>query len=176
MHKYTAQTKKAPLAPEDATLMAEAAEVEAIVAVEPTPAEQVVDRLREDRAQTAGEGPLQGRADRIADLARKVRTTGPASNPPTPHPNPSTRPSKTSASAAKPNTAPAPPPVPRPGNPSRTGSPNSARTNRPAPCPSNAVARLRAAQAEQAAEQSRPDTGRPGRGTGPEQGPRGPRL
>ncbi|WP_113719740.1 MobF family relaxase [Arthrobacter dokdonensis] len=75
MHKYSAQTRKEPLAPADAGLMAEAAQVEALVKETPTPAEQVVDQLRQTRATEvqATLGPAQERAERAAALARKVR-------------------------------------------------------------------------------------------------------
>lgn len=85
MHKYTAQTRKEPLAPADAALMAEAAEVEALVKETPTPAEQVVDQLRQSRGMHSGTqlSPAQERAERAAEMARKVRanqrtTSGPA--------------------------------------------------------------------------------------------------
>jgi conjugative relaxase-like TrwC/TraI family protein len=73
MHKYSAQTAKEPLAPADASLMAEAAQVEAAVKETPTPAEQVVDHLQETRGTEAQLSPAQERAERIAALARKVR-------------------------------------------------------------------------------------------------------
>jgi hypothetical protein len=73
MHKYSAQTAKEPLAPADASLMAEAAQVEAAVKEAPTPAEHVVDYLRETRGTEAQLSPAQERAERIAALARKVR-------------------------------------------------------------------------------------------------------
>ena len=73
MHKYSAQTAKAPLAPADASLMAEAAEVEAVVKETPTPAEHVVDHLRETRGSETQLSPAQERAERMAALARKVR-------------------------------------------------------------------------------------------------------
>jgi conjugative relaxase-like TrwC/TraI family protein len=73
MHKYSAQTKKEPLSADDAKLMAEAAEVQATVAVEPTPAERVVDVLREERSQDATLTPDQERAEHVAATARKVR-------------------------------------------------------------------------------------------------------
>ena len=177
MHKYTAQTKKAPLAPEDAALMAEAAEVEALVAVEPTPAEQVVDRLREDRAQEAGETHQQGRADRIAELARKVRNN---------------RPGAQTGDAAPESVDEALDDIRKRREAEQTTGAAAGGEGREsfhdrlaklrhgqhagAPATSDAVARLRAAQAEQAAEQARQDTGGPERGTGPEQGRRGPRL
>jgi hypothetical protein len=73
MHKYSAQTAKEPLAPADAELMAEAAQVEAAVKETPTPAEHVVDHLRETRGTETQLSPAQERAERIAALARKVR-------------------------------------------------------------------------------------------------------
>jgi hypothetical protein len=75
MHKYSAQTRKEPLAPADAQLMAEAAQVEALVKEAPTPAEQVVDQLRQTRRIEAEAqlSPAQERAERAAALARKVR-------------------------------------------------------------------------------------------------------
>jgi hypothetical protein len=73
MHKYSAQTAKEPLAAADAALMAEAAQVEAAVKEIPTPAENVVDHLRETRGTEAQLSPAQERAERIAALARKVR-------------------------------------------------------------------------------------------------------
>ncbi|MGO4860116.1 AAA family ATPase [Arthrobacter sp. 2MCAF14] len=73
MHKYSAQTAKEPLARADAVLMAEAAQVEAIVKESPTPAEHVVDHLQESRGSEAQLSPAQERAERIAALARMVR-------------------------------------------------------------------------------------------------------
>jgi hypothetical protein len=73
MHKYSAQTKKEPLAAADATLMAEAAQVEAAVKETPTPAERVVDVLREERSQDVTLTPEQKRAEDVAATARKVR-------------------------------------------------------------------------------------------------------
>ncbi|MDQ0031507.1 MobF family relaxase [Arthrobacter bambusae] len=73
MHKYSAQTAKEPLAPADAALMAEAAQVEAVVKETPTPAEHVVDHLRETRGTETQLSPAQERAERMAALARKVR-------------------------------------------------------------------------------------------------------
>ncbi|ALV41432.1 hypothetical protein AU252_09935 [Pseudarthrobacter sulfonivorans] len=73
MHKYSAQTAKEPLSADDAKLMAEAAEVQATVAVEPTPAERVVDVLREERSQDVTLTPEQERDEHVAATARKVR-------------------------------------------------------------------------------------------------------
>lgn len=73
MHKYTAQTSKEPLSAADATLMAEAAHVEAVVKETPTPAEDVVDHLQQARGAGAQLSPTQARAERMAALARKVR-------------------------------------------------------------------------------------------------------
>ncbi|AOY74419.1 conjugal transfer protein TraA (plasmid) [Arthrobacter sp. ZXY-2] len=73
MHKYTAQTAKEPLSPDDASLMAEAAQVEAIVKETPTPAEDVVDHLQQERGTEAQLSPAQERDERMAALARKVR-------------------------------------------------------------------------------------------------------
>lgn len=73
LHKYSAQTAKESLVPADASLMAEAAQVEAAVKETPTPAEQVVDHLRETRGTEAELSPAQQRAEQIAALARKVR-------------------------------------------------------------------------------------------------------
>jgi conjugative relaxase-like TrwC/TraI family protein len=73
MHKYTAQTKKEPLSADDATLMADAAEVQATVAGDQTPAERVVDVLREERSQDVTLTPEQKRAEDVAATARKVR-------------------------------------------------------------------------------------------------------
>lgn len=75
MHKYSAQTRKEPLDVADAELMAEAAQVEALVKETPTPAEQVVDQLRQARGTETGAqlSPAQERAERAAALARKVR-------------------------------------------------------------------------------------------------------
>ncbi|WP_432246092.1 MobF family relaxase (plasmid) [Arthrobacter sp. G.S.26] len=81
MHKYSAQTAKDPLAGADATLMAEAANVEAAVAETPTPAEQVVDQLREERSQDTTLTPEQERAERIAAMARRIRSTSTTSTP-----------------------------------------------------------------------------------------------
>ncbi|NHW49219.1 relaxase domain-containing protein [Paenarthrobacter sp. MSM-2-10-13] len=73
MHKYTAQTTKEPLSGADASLMAEAAHVEAAVKETPTPAEDVVDELQQARGAEAQLSPAQERAERMAALARKVR-------------------------------------------------------------------------------------------------------
>jgi len=73
MHKYTAQTAKAPLSRADASLMAEAAHVEAVVKETPTPAEDVVDHQQQARGEEAHPSPAQERAERMAALARKVR-------------------------------------------------------------------------------------------------------
>jgi hypothetical protein len=81
MHKYSAQTAKEPLAGADAALMAEAANVEATVAERPTPAEQVVDQLREERSQDTTLTPEQERAERIAAMARRIRGTSNTSTP-----------------------------------------------------------------------------------------------
>lgn len=73
MHKYGAQTGKEPLSAADTSLMAEAAHVEAVVKETPTPAEKVVDHLREARGEEAQLSPEQERSERLAALARKVR-------------------------------------------------------------------------------------------------------
>lgn len=73
MHKYSAQTAKDPLSRADASLMAEAAQVEAVVKETPTPAEDVVDHLQQARGAEAQLSPAQERAERMAALARKVR-------------------------------------------------------------------------------------------------------
>lgn len=73
MHKYTAQTAKEPLSEADASPMAEAAHVEAIVKETPTPAEDVVDHLQQERGTEAHLSPAQERAERMAALARRVR-------------------------------------------------------------------------------------------------------
>ncbi|KQR64056.1 hypothetical protein ASF98_11115 [Arthrobacter sp. Leaf337] len=73
MHKYSAQTAKEPLSADDAALMADAADVGATVATEPTPAEHVVDRLREERSQDVPLTPEQERAERVAAMVRRVR-------------------------------------------------------------------------------------------------------
>ena len=73
MHKYSAQTRKEPLAVADAELMAEAAQVEALVKESPSQAEQIVDQLRQARGTEAQLSPAQERAERAAALARKVR-------------------------------------------------------------------------------------------------------
>ncbi|WP_269046500.1 ATP-dependent DNA helicase [Paenarthrobacter sp. Z7-10] len=73
LHKYGAQTRKEPLTAADAALMADAAQVEALVKETPTPAEHVVDELRQTRGTEAELSPAQERAERAAALARKVR-------------------------------------------------------------------------------------------------------
>lgn len=73
MHKYTEQTAKEPLSADDAKLMVDAAEVQAPVATAPTPAERVVDMLREERSQDLTLTPEQERAEHVAATARKVR-------------------------------------------------------------------------------------------------------
>lgn len=75
MHKYTAQTAKDPLSVDDARLMHEAAEVETRMIEEPAPAEQVIDHLRTDRAQQATLTPEQARAERVAELARRLKAS-----------------------------------------------------------------------------------------------------
>ncbi|MEA5456915.1 MobF family relaxase [Sinomonas sp. JGH33] len=72
-HKYSAQTRKDPMPAEDNELIAEAAEVTAAVKQAPTPAENVVDELRSQRGTDMPLSPAQARAERIAELARKVR-------------------------------------------------------------------------------------------------------
>jgi hypothetical protein len=73
MHKYSAQTAKEPLSADDAKLMADAAEVQATLVTEPTPAERVVDVLREERSEDVTLTPEQERAEHVAATARKVR-------------------------------------------------------------------------------------------------------
>lgn len=69
--------------------MADAADVQATVATEPTPAEQVVDRLCEERSQDVTLTPEQNRAERVAAMTRTVRETIEAhEDAPTPEPTP----------------------------------------------------------------------------------------
>ncbi|OFI37674.1 hypothetical protein BIU82_07295 [Arthrobacter sp. SW1] len=83
MHKYSAQTARKPLAQTDAALLAEAAEVEAIVKETPTPAEHVVDHLQEACGAESQLSPEQVRAERVAALVRKVRENRAKSAAPT---------------------------------------------------------------------------------------------
>lgn len=73
IHKYSGQTAKEPLSAADATLMAEVADVEALVKETPTPAEEVVDHLQQARGAEGQLSPAEERAERLAAVARKVR-------------------------------------------------------------------------------------------------------
>lgn len=75
MHKYTAQTAREPLSGDDTRLMREAAEVETRLVEEQAPAEQVIDHLRTERAQQATLTPEQARAERVAELARRLNAS-----------------------------------------------------------------------------------------------------
>ncbi|WP_417235521.1 MobF family relaxase [Arthrobacter sp.] len=75
MHKYTQQTSREPLSADDAHLMREAAEVETRLVEEPAPAEQVIDHLRTERAQESTLTPEQARAERVAELARRLKAS-----------------------------------------------------------------------------------------------------
>nr|AXV46671.1 conjugal transfer protein TraA, relaxase [Arthrobacter sp.] len=75
MHKYTQQTAREPLSGDDARLMHEAAEVETRLVEEQAPAEQVIDHLRTERAQDSALTAEQARAERIAELSRRLKAS-----------------------------------------------------------------------------------------------------
>lgn len=75
MHKYTQQTTREPLSGDDARLMHEAAEVETRLVEEQAPAEQVIDHLRTERAQDSTLTAEQARAERIAELSRRLKAS-----------------------------------------------------------------------------------------------------
>lgn len=75
MHKYTQQTSREPLSADDARLMHEAAEVETRLVEEQAPAEQVIDHLRSERAQDSTLMAEQARAERIAELSRRLKAS-----------------------------------------------------------------------------------------------------
>lgn len=75
LHKYSAQTSKESLAEDDATLMNGAAQIEALVKETPTPAEEVVDQLRQSRSTQTPLTPAQERIERAAAMARKIRAS-----------------------------------------------------------------------------------------------------
>jgi conjugative relaxase-like TrwC/TraI family protein len=177
MHKYSAQTAKAPLVAEDASLMAEAAEVEAIVSVDPTPAEQVVDHLREERAAGSGDlTPAQERIERIAELARKVRANREGQSEAKDQPEAVTEALDDirNRREAEQDTA-APDATAKESFQERLAK---ARSGQPASGSqtSEAVEKLRRVRAERAAEETRQKERKPGPGAGPEQGHSGPRL
>ncbi|MGO2533421.1 MobF family relaxase [Arthrobacter rhombi] len=75
MHKYTQQTAREPLSADDAHLMREAAEVETRMIEEQAPAEQVIDHLRTERAQNSTLTEEQARAERIAEISRRLKAS-----------------------------------------------------------------------------------------------------
>ncbi|GAA5226055.1 MobF family relaxase [Paeniglutamicibacter antarcticus] len=75
MHKYTQQTAKEPLSRDDARLMHEAAEVETRLMEEQVPAEQVIDHMRTERAEESTLTAEQARAERIAELSRRLKAS-----------------------------------------------------------------------------------------------------
>jgi len=173
MHKYSAQTAKDPLSAPDASLMAEAAHVEAVVKETPTPAEEVVDHLQQARGAEAQLSPAQERAERLAELARKVRKNraerhggeSEARNPEAVQKaldqlKARREQEKEQAKKTSPDFA------------EKLAARRAAQT-RGTP---SAVEKLRQEQAEAKAAEEGRRKDQPGPGTGPEQGPRGPRL
>jgi hypothetical protein len=75
MHKYTRQAAREPLSGDDARLMHEAAEVQTRLVEEQAPAEPVIDHLRTERAQDSTPTAEQARAERIAELSRRLKTS-----------------------------------------------------------------------------------------------------
>ncbi|WP_417221392.1 AAA family ATPase, partial [Arthrobacter sp.] len=84
MHKYTQQTSREPLSADDAHLMREAAEVETRIVEVQAPAEQVIDHLRTQRAQDSTLTPEQARAERIAEISRRLKASRQRSGAATP--------------------------------------------------------------------------------------------
>ncbi|MFB0839990.1 MobF family relaxase [Arthrobacter sp. E44] len=171
MHKYSAQTAKEPLSAADASLMAEAAHVEAVVKETPTPAEDVVDHLQQARGAEAQLSPAQERSERLAALARKVRENRAqrqGGEPETSTPEAV----KEALDQIK---------VRREQETATKNSPDFAeklaaqRAAQPGGT-SSAIEKLRQEQAEAKAAEERRRRDQPGPADGPEQGPRGPRL
>ena len=171
IHKYSAQTAKEPLSAADATLMAEAADVEALVMETPTPAEDVVDHLQQARGAEGQLSPAQERAERLAALARKVRENRAqhqGGEPDTSNPEAV----KEALDQIKARRA------------EETGTKNSpdfaeklaALRAAQQTATSSAVEKLRQEQAEAKAAEERARRDRPGPADGPDHGPRGPRL
>ncbi|MET3708136.1 hypothetical protein [Pseudarthrobacter sp. S6] len=173
MHKYSAQTAKEPLAGADAALMAEAANVEATVAETPTPAEQVVDQLRQERSQDTTLTPEQERAERIAAMARRIKGT---SNTSTPEQSPEavTEAMKDIAERrrAEKDTQPAAPAESLRDRLARVRQETEATLGQTP----NAAEKIRQAQQAQEAEDAKRRAQQTGPATGPEAGRRGPRL
>ncbi|MDP9890014.1 conjugative relaxase-like TrwC/TraI family protein [Arthrobacter oryzae] len=173
MHKYSAQTAKEPLSGTDAVLMAEAANVEAAVAETPTPAEQVVDQLRQERSQDTTLTPEQERAERIAAMARRIRGTSKTSTPEQ-TPEAVTEAMKDIAERrhAEKDTQPSAPAESLRDRLARVRQETeSALTQTP-----NAAEKIRQAQQAQEAEDAKRRAQQNGPATGPETGRRGPRL
>jgi hypothetical protein len=180
MHKYSAQTAKEPLSADDAKLMAEAADVQATVATEPTPAERVVDALREDRSQDVTLTPEQERAEHVAGTARKVRENLDArQGAPAPEPAPEAVNealkdivARRGAERTTGETA--------GGEAKKSWQERLAAAQQKQPAASNdfaeKVAQIRKAQEDQATEEAQRKTARRGPTSGPEQGRRGPSL
>jgi len=180
MHKYTAQTAKEPLSADDAKLMAEAAEVQATVATEPTPAERVVDVLREERSQDVTLTPEQERDEHVAATARKVRENLNARRgAPAPEPAPEAvnealkdiaarrQEERSTAEAAG-------------GEAKKSWQERLAAAQQKQPAATNdlaeKLAQIRKTQEDQAAEEAQRKAARRGPTNGPEQGRRGPSL
>ncbi|MCO4251204.1 hypothetical protein [Pseudarthrobacter raffinosi] len=180
MHKYSAQTAKEPLSPDDAKLMAEAAEVQATVATELTPAERVVDVLREERSQDVTLTPEQERDEHVAATARKVRENLKArqsEQAPEQAPEAVNEALKDIASRreAERSTGEA---AGEEANKSWQDRLAAARQKQPAASHDFAekLAQIRKAQEDQVAEETQRKAARRGPSAGPEQGRRGPTL
>ncbi|MET3165084.1 UNVERIFIED_ORG: conjugative relaxase-like TrwC/TraI family protein [Arthrobacter sp. UYEF10] len=176
MHKYSAQTAKEPLAGAAAALMAEAANVEAALAERPTPAEQVVDQLREERSQDTTLTPEQERAERIAAMARRIRGTSTTSTPEqTPEAVTEAMKDIAERREAERSTGEA-----AGGDARKSWQERLAAAQQKRPAASNdfaeKLAQIRKAQEEQAAEQARRKAAHRGPSAGPDQGRRGPTL
>lgn len=177
MHKYSAQTKKAPLSADDANLMAEAADVAATVATEPTQAEHVVDVLREERSQDVTLTPDQERAERVAAMVRRVRETREARDgAPTPEQAPESvnealKDIVARRDAERTSTGPQAQESLKDRLERLRQEREAARTAAP-----NAGEEIRRAKEEQTAEEAKRKADRRGPGTAPEQGRRGPSL
>jgi hypothetical protein len=176
MHKYSAQTAKEPLSAADAAHMADAADVGATVATEPTPAEQVVDRLREERSQDVTLTPEQERAERVASMVRRVRENREArQGAPSPEQAPEAvsealkdiaarrKAEETTAEQAQESLKDRLAKARREREAARAGAPNAGDE-------------IRAVQEEKVAQEAKRRTGLRGPSAAPEHGRRGPRL
>jgi hypothetical protein len=153
--------------------MSEAANVEATVAETPTPAEQVVDQLRQERSQDTTLTPEQERAERIAAMARRIRGTSKTSMPEQ-APEAVTEAMKDIAERrhAEKDT--------QPSAPAESLRDRLARVRQEAEATlaqtPNAAEKIRQAQEAQEAEDAKRRAQQAGPATGPEAGRRGPRL